>query len=234
MADTTPHDHPWRIARTGDLLDPFPQHLETGITRLPDGCLLVAARTELHGCSGRMLDWWFTFFETTQHIKWWHPHDHVAHHGWDSRWQKEKNYYGASIEAVESLGDIPPVKAKLKFHDPSEVFDAAQLRQAQDSGALSAAICARIGFGEHVALDAQGDPLDGEMLHLARDTPAGCVLRSRFLLGRNSADPVRDVPDVLGLNLLRHCYSEFTYLSRFLPSLYYGEGANGDKAPLPW
>ena len=69
---------------------------------------------------------------------------------------------------------------------------------------------------------------------LARDTPAGCVLRSRFLLGRNSADPVRDVPDVLGLNLLRHCYSEFTYLSRFLPSLYYGEGANGDKAPLPW
>lgn len=234
MADPIPHDHPWSIARTGDLLDPFPLHLETGITRSADGCLLVAARTELHGCSGRMLDWWFTFFETTQHIKWWHPHDHVAHHGWDRHWRKGENYHGASIEAVESLGDIAPVKAKLKFHDPEDVFDAAQLRHAHDSGALSAAICARIGFGEHVALDAQGDPLDGEMLHLARDTPTGCVLRSRFLLGRNSADPGRDVPDVLGLNLLRHCYSEFTYLSRFLPSLYYGERANGEKAPLPW
>lgn len=147
---------------------------------------------------------------------------------------REKSYYGASIEAVESLGDIPPVKAKLKFHDPEQVFDARQLQAARDSGALSAAICARIGFGQHVALDAQGDPLDGEMLHLARDTPYGCVLRSRFLLGRHSDDPVRDVPDVLGLNLLRHCYSEFTYLSRFLPSLYYGEQGNGETAPLPW
>ena len=132
------------------------------------------------------------------------------------------------------MGDSPPVKAKLKFHDPKDVFDPAQLQQAKDSGVLSAAICARIGFGEHVQLDPQGNPLDGEMLHLTRDTPTGCVLRSRFLLGRNSLDPVRDVPDVLGLNLLRHCYSEFTYLSRFLPSLYYGEQANGEKAPLPW
>ena len=81
---TQPIEFPWSITNTGELLDPFPLHLETGITRLDDGCLLVAARTELHGCSGRMLDWWFTFFETTQHIKWWHPHDHVAHHGWDS------------------------------------------------------------------------------------------------------------------------------------------------------
>lgn len=60
------------------------------------------------------------------------------------------------------------------------------------------------------------------------------MLRSRFLLGRNSLNPVRDVPDVLGRNLLRHCYSEFTYLSRFLSSLYYGVHANGEKAPLPW
>jgi hypothetical protein len=42
------------------------------------------------------------------------------------------------------------------------------------------------------------------------------------------------VPDALGLNLLRHCYTEFTFLSRFLPSLYYGEHANGEAAPLPW
>ncbi|MCM2995132.1 hydrolase, partial [Stenotrophomonas maltophilia] len=77
----------------------------------------------------------------------------------------------------------------------------------------------RIGFGDHVRLDVQGDPCDGQMLHVARDTPFGCVLRSRF---------------VLGLGLLRHCYTEFSFLSRLLPSLYYGERANGEAVPLPW
>ena len=32
-----------------------------------------------------------------------------------------------------------------------------------------------------------------------------------------------------GPALLRHCYTEFTYLSRFLPSIYYGEHGNGEK-----
>ena len=33
---------------------------------------------------------------------------------------------------------------------------------------------------------------------------------------------------------MRHCYTEFSFLSRFLPSLYYGEKANGEAVPLPW
>jgi len=37
-----------------------------------------------------------------------------------------------------------------------------------------------------------------------------------------------------GLGLLRHCYTEFSFLSRLLPSLYYGERANGEAVPLPW
>ena len=73
---------------------------------------MVAVRTDLHGCKGRMLDWWFKFFETTQHIKWWHPHDHVEHRGWDSHWRRGESYVGASIHAVESLADIPPVAAR--------------------------------------------------------------------------------------------------------------------------
>ena len=56
-------------------------------------------------------------------------------------------------------------------------------------------------------------------MHLARDTPFGCVLRSRYL-GKSSAQPER-AADELGLALLRHCYTEFTYLSRFLPSIYW-------------
>lgn len=70
------------------LLSPEPLRMEMGLERSEEGLLTVSVRTDLHGCKGRMLEWWFTFFETTQHIRWWHPHDHVAHHGWDSVWKK--------------------------------------------------------------------------------------------------------------------------------------------------
>ncbi|GGY25393.1 DAPG hydrolase family protein [Paludibacterium paludis] len=227
--DTIARSH--AIDAIDELLDPAPLRLETGLERLPDGRLLVAVRTDLHGCSGKMFDWWFTFFETTQHIAWWHPHDHVAHQGWDTNWKRGESYIGASIRAVESLGDIPPVQAVLKFHDPSVLFDPARLDDARARGDVSAAVYARIGFGERASLDEHGDPLDGQMVHLARDTPYGAVLRSRFYLGQSGGTPV---PDEFGFGLMRHCYNEFTYLSRFLPSVYYGEHANGESAPLPW
>lgn len=216
------------------LLDPNPMRLETGIQRLEEGMLMVAVRTDMPGCKGRMLDWWFRFFETTQHIKWWHPVDHIEHRGWDANWQRGKNYYGASVQAVEALAHIPPVLAKLKFHDPRAVFGAEPVEEALNQKRVSAIIAARIGFGEHTELDLNNDPLDGQMLHVARDTPFGCVLRSRFVLGMNSEDAAREPDDDLGLALLRHCYNEFTFLSRLLPSLYFGEKADGEEVPLPW
>ena len=215
------------------LLDPSPMPLETGIKRLDDGSLLVAVRTDLHGCKGRMINWWFTFFETTQHIKWWHPVDHVEHRGWDANWKRGESFYGASIHAVESLAEIPPIPARLKFHHPASVFGEMAVDKAMADGSVSAIIAARIGFGEKTELDSQGDPLDGQMLHVVRDTPFGCVLRSRFILGMSNDDHAEPADDV-GLALRRHCYTEFTFLSRFLPSLYYGEKANDEKIALPW
>ena len=215
------------------LLNPSPMLLETGVQRLESGALLVAVRTDLHGCKGRMLDWWFKFFETTQHIKWWHPVDHVEHRGWDEKWRKGESYYGASIHAVESLADIPPVAAKLKFHDPATIFGATEVNQAIDDGRISAAVAARIGFGDHVELDEFGDPISGQMLHVTRDTDWGCVLRSRFFLGLDQSEG-NGPTEAMGLALMRHCYTEFTFLSRFLPSLYFGEHANGEVVPLPW
>jgi hypothetical protein len=216
------------------LLDPTPMMLETGVQRLEDRSVLVAVRTDLHGCKGRMLDWWFKFFETTGHIKWWHPVDHVEHRGWDDAWKKGRSYHGATIRAVEALADIPPVAATLKFHDPEHIFGAEKVARAFSDDSVSAIIAARIGFGDPIAVDESGDPLSGQMLHVARDTPFGCVLRSRFVLGLDNADG-HDAPDeAMGLALMKHCYTEFTFLSRFLPSLYYGEHANGESVPLPW
>ncbi|WP_413494826.1 DAPG hydrolase family protein [Morganella psychrotolerans] len=217
-----------------ELLSPEPLRMEMGLERSDDGLLTVSVRTDLHGCKGRMLAWWFTFFETTQHIRWWHPHDHVAHHGWDSVWKKGENYIGATIRAVESLGPIPPVGATLKFNDAADFFDAEKLAAARADNQFSAAICAHIGFGDDVKKDTPGYPIDGKMLHITYDTEFGCVLRSRFLLGASLKDPLTELPDEIGFGLMKHCYNEFTYLSRFLPSIYYGEHGNDEKAPLPW
>lgn len=224
----------WAVEDINQLLLPAPLRMEMGIERDEQGLLTVAVRADLHGCKGRMLEWWFTFFETTQHIRWWHPHDHVEHRGWDDKWIKGHSYIGASIHAVESLGDIPPVAAKLKFRQPSDFFDAEKLSHAIENHHISAAVCASIGFGENITMDADGFPIDGKMVHLARDTEFGCVLRSRFVLGASLADPESELPDEIGFGLMRHCYNEFSYLSRLLPSLYYGEHGNGEKAPLPW
>lgn len=48
------------------LLRRDPLNLETGWERLSDGVLHVAARTDMHGCRGEMLEWWFRWRCDTQ------------------------------------------------------------------------------------------------------------------------------------------------------------------------
>ena len=114
--------HAWGVENIRQLLCPNPLKVEMGVIDRPTSITTVAVRTDLHGCSGKMLDWWFKFFETTEHIKWWHPIDHVAHYGWDENWHKGQNYIGATVEATEKLANIPAVRAKLKFHDAKDFF----------------------------------------------------------------------------------------------------------------
>lgn len=216
-----------------DLLRPTPLRLETGIARLDGGALAVSVRTDLPGCKGRMLEWWFKQFDSTQHLLWWHPLDHISHDGWDEHWRKGENYVGATIRAVEALGDIPPVPAIIKFHDPCDVFTPETYRAAVADSHVSAAVYARIGFGQDVALDANGDPRDGEMVHVVRDTSQGAVLRSRFILGLDAGQG-HSPSDEIGLGLLQHCYCEFSYLSKVLPSLYWGDPRNRDEVPRLW
>jgi len=218
------------------LLDPAPLHLEMGIERLESGVMHVAARTDMHGCSGRMFDWWFRWFHTTQHYTWWHPVDHVA-----SAWTgwTPGNYVGATNVVDERLSGENVHHIHVHFVDPSEVFPAAELARRFADGSVSAVVCATTGTDEPLR-DERGRPLGGRMMHVARDTPFGCVLRSHFWLGQGL--PPEFTPemkaafltDEMGLGLLRHAYNEFTYLSRFLPSLYVAENRDREKPPLPW
>ena len=93
-------------------------------------------------------------------------------------------------------------------------------------------------MGDDPPRDDMGRPRGGRMAHVARDTPYGCVLRSHFWLGQGLGAPADELeailPDEIGLGLMKHAYSEFFYLSRFLPSLYIAEQRETEPLPLPW
>jgi hypothetical protein len=67
------------------------------------------------------------------------------------------------------------------------------------------------------------------------------VLRSHFYLGQDLPDTgaspdevARVAPDEFGIALLQHAYNEFTFLSRFLPSLFIAEHRDERTPSVPW
>jgi hypothetical protein len=217
--------------------DPLP--LETGYERFEDGVLHVACRTDLQGCSGEMFEWWFRSRPGTQQYIWWHPVDHVF-----SDWiEGRAGTHVGSIHIVEEFfTGLASEKLSIQFRDSTEFFSAVAYAKARSEGQISAAICARIGVSHEPKRDELGRVLGGRLLHIGRDTPSGCALRSHFYLGQDlpslgvsPAEIEHIFSDEFGRALLQHCYNEFTYLSRFLPSLFIAE--NRDTHPitrLPW
>ena len=67
------------------------------------------------------------------------------------------------------------------------------------------------------------------------------VLRSHFYagwellaIGKTAAQITAMIPDEAAPALLRHCYNEFTFLSRFLPSLFIAENRATHPVRVPW
>jgi hypothetical protein len=227
-----------RLSEAGALLDPTPMPLELGYERLPDGVLHLAIRTDLHGCTGEMFEWWFRFRPDTQQYIWWHPVDHVF-----SDWAEVQDgtHVGSVHIVEEKFTGLPAEKLSIQFRDPTEFFDADAYAIARKSGAVTAAVCGRVGLGHSPQRDPSGAVLGSRLLHIGRDTPWGCALRSHFYLGQDlpalgqTPDQVAEAfTDEFGRALLQHCYNEFTYLSRFLPSLFIGENRDTQLPELPW
>ena len=216
------------FSEIGGLLSSQPLPLEMGVQRLPSGVLHVAARTDMRGCKGQMLDWWFGFLETADQYRWWHPLDHKGLQ-WDSKFARGR-YIGATCMVDESLMGGEVYRLHIKFEDPADFFPGVEFAAADGAGHVSGLICATIGFGDNPARDPEGNIIGGRLIHAAYNTPLGCVLRSRFWLGWGIEAPAEVVrqatPDQLGLNLMQHANAEYDILSRFLPSLYYGETAS--------
>jgi hypothetical protein len=210
------------------LLNPDPLSLEMGIQRLASGQLHVAARTDMYSCKGEMFEWWFRFAPDSQQYAWWHPLDHVS-----SAWRETSphTHVGSTHLVEERLGGEEVLTLQIRFEDAAETFGADAVRAAREQGNVSALVCAHVGFGEDPPRDERGRPIGGRLAHIGRDTEWGMVLRSRFWLGVGAEEPV---PDAVGLGLMQHAYTEFHYLSRFLPSLYIAENRERIPPPFPW
>ena len=223
------------LDRAADLLDPEPLALEMGIARLASGQLHVAARTDMHGCKGDMLEWWFRFAPDTRQYAWWHPLDHLSSAWLDTR---PDTHVGSTHVVEEHLCDDEVHALQIHFVDPAELFGAAAVERARAQGHVSGLVCAQLGFGADPPRDERGRPCGARMAHIARDTTFGLVLRSRFWLGAGlDLDPqetARAIPDELGLRLLKHAYTEFMFLARFLPALADAERREEAPVTLPW
>lgn len=226
------------LTEAGRLLDPAPMKLETGYERLPSGVLHVACRTDLHRVTGEMFEWWFRFRPDTQKYIWWHPVDHVF-----SDWiEGTSETHVGSIHVVEEyFTGLPPEKLSIQFRDATEFFDATNYRRARSERAITAAVCGRVGFSHEPPRTPDGTVLGGRLLHIGRDTGWGCALRSHFYMGQDlpalgkSPEEIAELfPDRFGQALLAHCYNEFTFLARFLPSLYIAENRDTVKVEVPW
>ena len=227
-----------KLSDAAALLDPAPLPLEVGFERFPDGVLHVACRTDLHKCSGEMFEWWFRFRPDTQKYIWWHPVDHVS-----SDWVecRDGTHVGSVHVVEEFFTGLPAEKLSIQFRDATEFFDPLAYRAARQARTVSAAVCARIGLSHSPPRRPDGAVIGGRLLHIGRDTPWGCTLRSHFYLGQDlpalgkTPDEIASIfPDTFGQALLQHCYNEFTYLSRFLPSLHLAENRSSLDIPLPW
>jgi DAPG hydrolase PhiG domain len=227
------------LSEIGALLDPTPLPLETGYERLPDGVLHIAVRTDMHDCTGEMFEWWFRFRPNTQQYVWWHPVDHMF-----SDWSgalTEETHVGSEHIVTEEFTGLPAENLTIQFREPTEFFDAEAYAAARASGAVTAAVLGRVAISHAPERTPHGAVLGGRLLHVGRDTRWGLALRSHFYLGADApatgaspAEVESAVPDVFGIALLQHAYNEFTFLSRFLPSLYLGENRDKLAVPLPW
>jgi len=227
-----------KLSEAGVLLDPTPLPLELGYERFDNGVLHVAVRTDMHGCTGEMFEWWFRFRPNTQQYIWWHPIDHIF-----SDWivGKPDTHVGSTHVVEEEFTGLPAEKLSIQFRDATEFFERGAYAKAREARAVSAAVCARVGLSHTPQKDASGAVLGSRLLHIGRDAPWGLVLRSHFYLGEDlpglgmSAAQIAEIfPDKFGRALLMHCYNEFTFLSQFMPSLYIGENRDSLKIETPW
>jgi transposase-like protein len=165
------------IEEVNQLLRPGYMPVETGYYRLPNGQMYIAALTRKHGRHSNWVNWCFVhyFLSTTafndQDIK------KIRTAEWNSKW-KPKQYTGISQTGEYLMGGNVH-RFKLIFNDPAKYFDTSRFKEAN----VGAVIC-----GDTFLLD--GTP-EGCIIHVVRDTPTGCEIKTRAWLFQATEEVAR-------------------------------------------
>ena len=205
--------------------------LENGFTRLRDGTVFVAVRTDMPRVTAAMFEWWMGWhYMEHQRYKLWHPRAHVANgtaamRGDDPDLSDREKYMTTHL-VTEYVGDRCE-DITITFYDPATIFSGPS--RSAETG-TTAMVCGRVGL--------QRAPVTiGHLIHQIRETEGGSEMRSRFWLGRPQLDslgPGNLLNRILGSNalstrlfgahlgrdILVHCGMEMHHLAGFLPDLY--------------
>ncbi|MBW2241508.1 MAG: hypothetical protein JRH01_05935 [Deltaproteobacteria bacterium] len=224
------------------LLEPGYLPLETGWASLSDGTSHVAVLTRFPGATGEMIDWWFGWHGAeTERYKLWHPQAHLftqlRYERSDVAGLSDRQKYIGNTSYVDEYVGPAIHRLAISFHEPRD-FGLAE-HSFKEAG-VSTAICARVGFSDR--------PVDtGYLVHLIRETPEGCEMRSRFWIGEVRVRNLREgnpidrvlgtrfarrslIPRRLSRDLLVHCAEEMNHLASFLPELFAREAGTASPA----
>ena len=196
---------------------------ESGVRRLRDGTVEVASLVSMPGVTSDMFRWWFSdYLQTTEHYRMWHPKDHV----WMDWEHKTPGEITGSHHLVHEYIGGELMKLRIQFAWPQEILGY------DPTDENTVAICARVG-------ELESSLNIAEMCHVARNTPSGAELRSRFWLGvisdqeatgwqnfllsllaNNPISRQFTVAETEGIDLHKHCIEEMSYLADLLPVIY--------------
>jgi hypothetical protein len=199
--------------------------VETGCGLASDGFWHVAASTYMPRCTAKMIDWWFGFIHTTDQYKLWHPRDHVWS-DWDGPRENKSEYIGGHHLVHEYIGGELS-KLRISFKSPADFF-GANWQAAFEAAGYSTAVCGVVSNLE--AEDGESVPVS-YLIHLVKDEPDGCRMRSRFWLGEVEGDQGKmgaQVPESLKIGLMKHATEEMAILASQLPALYQRFRRQGD------
>lgn len=192
---------------------------EAGYALNLDGMYHVAASTYMRGCSAKMIDWWFGFIHTTEDYKLWHPRDHVFS-SWEGPRNNDSTYIGGHHLVHEYIGGKMS-KLAISFRDPSNYF-GKDWEQAFITAGYGTAVCGRCSVWD----EEKGTKFPiGHLVHLIKDEPDGCRMRSRFWLGdfehvNTPEERIKLGDRNLACGLLKHATEEMAILASQLPDLY--------------
>ena len=205
------------LSEARSLLQEDYQDVEAGHGLTADNMHHIAASTYMPGVTASMINWWFGYIHTTEQYKLWHPTDHVFS-DWKGPRDNNSQYIGGTHLVHEYIGGVLS-KLSISFVDPSEYF-GKNWKEEFEKCDYGTAVCGRVQPWGPSPGEVQ--PI-GHLIHLVKNEPHGCRMRSRFWLGEiegSSANVGDKVPDFMSSGLMKHASEEMAILASKLPTLY--------------